>query len=313
MNWKIITTACGVLCWSAVAQADIKYTQTTTMTAGGTSQKTSMLHAVKPNLERSESHIPIGTYDMENLSIRQCEQKQTVMLDSKLKIYTVMSDADVTAQATEATAVDDDDDAGGDEPKTGKIISTYIVKDLGEDTVAGFNTHHYSINTVMQMSGCAGTGVHNSTQEVWVSDIRDANPCADDATTPTTVAPVTAGGCKIEVVTKGDTDKLTEIYRGLILRTKMFQDGKLLMTTEVTSLSQAELGDELFTIPDGYKKVMPEEFQKQRNEAMVKAMTGGATTTAGDDGDAGANDGDGETPQKPEDIKKVLEDLLKDE
>jgi hypothetical protein len=40
-------------------------------------------------------------------------------------------------------------------------------------------------------------------------------------------------------------------------------------------LSQAKLGDELFTIPADFKKVSPEEFQKAQSEAMVKAMQAG--------------------------------------
>jgi hypothetical protein len=43
----------------------------------------------------------------------------------------------------------------------------------------------------------------------------------------------------------------------------------------MTSLSQAKLGDELFAVPAGYKKVTPDEFDKQKQAAMMKAMMGG--------------------------------------
>lgn len=91
------------------------------------------------------------------------------------------------------------------------------------------------------------------------------------------------GDCKVQVELKGDSDKFLNINKGLILRQKMYNGNMPLMTTEVTSLSQAKLGDELFTVPADFKKVSAEEFQKAKTEAMVKAMQAGITIEPDDE------------------------------
>jgi hypothetical protein len=268
---KNLLVALGVLGVCSMARADIKYT--TEMTLAGAPEgtpKTTTLRAVKPNFERTESRQKIATYEMQTISIRECGKKQTTQLAPNLKIYAVVPDYDGEGGTAQ----------GGSTPKagkpaTGKMVMTYAIKDLGEETILDFKTRHYMIETETVSSGCAGDGTNKLKQEIWVSDVRDANPCPDDNTITSMSQAMSRRDCKIEVETKGDFDKYREIYKGLVLRQIMYNDDKPFMTMEVTSLSQAKLGDELFTVPADFKKVSAEEFQKAQSDAMVKAMTAG--------------------------------------
>jgi hypothetical protein len=268
---KSLWVALGVLGVCSMAHADIKYT--TEMTLAGAPEgtpKTMTLRAVKPNFERSETRQKIGAYEMQTISIRECGKKQTTQLAPNLKIYAVVPDYD-----GEGGTSQDGSTAKAGKPTTGKMVMTYAIKDLGEETILNFKTRHYVIETETVSSGCAGDGANKLKQEIWVSDVRDANPCPDDNTITSMSQAMSRRDCKIEVETKGDFDKYREIYKGLVLRQIMYNSDAPMMTLEVTSLSQAKLGDELFTVPADFKKVSAEEFQKAQSEAMVKAMTAG--------------------------------------
>lgn len=269
-NWM---TVLGVLGVCSVAHADIKYTTETTL-AGmpeGT-PKSVALRAVKPNFERNEARQQIGAYEMQNVSIRECGKKQTIQIDPKLKIYAVVPDfgSEGTAGAAGGGSTPD-----ANKPATGKMVMTYAIKDLGEETILNFKARHYLIETEMTSSGCAGNGTTKLKQEIWVSDVRDANPCPNDNSNTSISEAMSRRDCKIEVETKGDYDKYRDIYKGLILRQIMYNGDKPMMTMEVTSLSQAKLGDELFTVPADFKKVTPAELQKAQSDAMMKAMRAG--------------------------------------
>lgn len=272
MNLKNLLMTSGVLLICSMAHADIKYT--TEMTLVGAPEgtpKTITLRAVKPNFERSETQQKIGTYEMQNISIRECGKKQTIQLAPKLKIYAVVPDYD----GESVPGGEGGSTPKADKPTTGKMVITYAVKDLGEETILNFKTRHYMIETETESSGCAGQGTNKLKQEIWVSDVRDANPCPNDNSITSMSQAMSRRDCKIEVETKGDFDKYREIYKGLILRQIMYNDDKPFMTMEVTSLSQAKLGDELFAVPADFKKVSAEEFQKAQSDAMMKAMTAG--------------------------------------
>ncbi len=275
MNWKqLVVAACGMLGACSAANADIKYTTETTMEGMGDAiPKSVTLRAVKPNFERSEMRQTIGTYQMNHITIRECGKKQTITLDPALKIYAIVADGE---SGSDEVAPDGKPQKKG-EPKTGHMVMSYKVQDLGEEVVAGFKTRHYMIDTEMTSSGCAGNGTTKLKQEIWVSDIRDANPCPADSATTNMGDAMSRNDCKITVETKGDFARFNEIYKGLILRQKTYNDGKVMMTTEVTMLSQAKFEDDtLFTVPADYKLVSSKAFQKAQSEAMMKGMMGGA-------------------------------------
>jgi hypothetical protein len=269
MNWIKAIVVGGVLCGlGASAYADINYTSQTTFSMPGAESKTTMTRAVKPNFERYEMVSEVGAYKQESVMIRECEKKQTIKLDSQLKIYAVVPDKDPGAAAVKSNKPGDKTSA----PATGKMVMTYDVKDLGAEDVAGFKARHYMVEIKSQRSGCAGDLAADQKYEIWSSEIREPVACPN-APVPSLSEAMSHDGCKIEVVQQGDFKLYGEIGKGLTLRQKIYNEGKVFMTTEVTSLSQAKLSDELFSIPAGYKKVSEEDFDKQRNEAMVKAMT----------------------------------------
>lgn len=275
MNWKhLVVAACGLLGACSAANADIKYTTEMTMEGMGDAMpKTVTFRAVKPNFERNEMRQTIGTYQMNNVTIRECGKKQTIKIDPSLKIYAIVPDG----EAGETTPDGKPKPQSKKEPKTGHMVMTYKVQDLGEEEVAGFKTRHYMIDTEMTSTGCAGNGTTKIKQEIWVSDIRDANPCPADSSSTSISDAMSRSDCKITVETKGDFALYGEIYRGLILRQKTYNGDKVMMTTEVTMLSQAKFEDDsLFTVPADYKQVSDKEFQNAQTQAMMKAMMGGA-------------------------------------
>lgn len=276
MNWKhLVVAACGIFGACSIANADIKYTTEMTMEGMGDAMpKTVTLRAVKPNFERSETRQTVGTYQMNHVTIRECGKKQTIKLDPSLKIYAIVADGE--SGSDQVTPDGQPKPQDKKEPKTGHMVMTYKVQDLGEEMVAGFKTRHYMIDTEMTSSGCAGNGTTKLKQEIWVSDIRDANPCPADSAPANISDAMSRTDCKITVETKGDFDRFNEIYKGLILRQKTYNGDKVMMTTEVTMLSQAKFEDNsLFTVPADYKLVSDKEFQKAQSEAMMKGMMGG--------------------------------------
>lgn len=274
---KKLLIALGVLGLGTLASADIKYT--TEMIAASAPEgmpKTKMVRAVKPNFERTETQQEIGAYQMQTISIRECGKKETIQLAPNLKLYAVVPDSEGSGMPGMNAPIPQKPTAG--KATTGKMILTYNIKDLGEETLLGnFKTRRYMTETQTQSSGCAGEGTAKVKQEIWVSDVRDVNPCPQTNGHP--AASIAQGmshkNCAVEVETKGDFKKYGEIMNGLILRQKTYDGDKLLMTTEVTSLSQAKLGNELFTAPADFKKVSAAELQKAQSEAMVKAMMAG--------------------------------------
>lgn len=258
------------------AHADIKYTQETRMNEEQNAQAPTsvMIRSVSPDAERTEMRSTYGKMQVNNVTIRLCAKNQEIQIDDALKIYAIKPlNETVTDKPDDAKSDAKPDEKAG--AKTGKIISTYVVKDLGEEMVAGFKTRHYLTTTDLKFSGCVGNNEMESKVEIWVSDIQDATPCAAKFDPATAYAAMAKGDCKMSFEQKGDVDAYSKIYKGIILRQKIYDGGKVLMTQEVTSLSQAKLDNTLFTIPADYKKVTPEEFQTAQSAAMMKAMMGG--------------------------------------
>lgn len=257
--------AAGVLLASS-AHADISYTQETRMNEEQSSKAptTVTVRSVSPEGERTEMRSQYGKMQVNQTTLLLCKKNQEIQLDTGLKIYWV--------KPLNETATTKEKSGKKTEEKTGKIISTYSVKDLGEERILDLKTRHYLATTSLDFSGCVGDKDMETKVEVWVSDIKDATPCAQTFDHAVAYSAFAEGDCKITFEQKGDVEAYGKIYSGIILRQKTYMGDKLLMTQEVTNLSQAKLNAELFAIPADYKKVTPEDFQTQQSAAMMRAM-----------------------------------------
>lgn len=272
MNWTKVIAATGVLVSSAIAHADIKYTQQTTM-AGGQAGGSTAVRAVKPGFERMESSMQLGSFTMENITIRDCAKKRTIQLDKSLKIYSILPDGASASSAGGSTARP----AAG-AATTGKVIVTYNVKAMGTEKVAGFKARHYMLTTSMQMSGCTGNGKTNTKMEIWVANIQNANACTDAGSAGEMARVMSSQKCKIAVVTKGDIKGYTAAVRGLIVRQKIYNGNAVMMTTEVTSLSAGKA--ERRSLHDsqrlqaGFARRVSKAAQRRLGESHVRRQRG---------------------------------------
>ena len=273
MNWTKAIAVCGVLGVSGVAaHADINYTQETTM-ASMANYKSVMTRAVKPDYERYETRSETGAYKTHDITIRKCGKKESIQISPDLKIYAIVPDN--TGEPGAAPGLGTKPANNNGKPTTGKMVMKYTVKDLGVEEVAGYKCRHYVVEMESTSSGCAGNGTTKHKYEMWISDIRQPNPCPSDSTVTSVSQAMSRPDCNIEVVQQGDVQAYTEMNKGLVVKQIIYNGDKPMMTMVITSLSQAKLGDDLFTVPAGYTKVTPEEFNQKKQAAMMKAMMGG--------------------------------------
>ena len=283
------------LCLLSIAcRADVKYTQVMKM-GDGKVPVNSITTFIKDGAERTEMAMQYGPMKVNNVALTLCAEKQTIQLDPALKIYSVAPmDGDET-KPDDAGDADNVDKPQG-KPRTGKITSTVAVKKLDDETVGDYKCRHAMIETQTKMEGCAGNGEIKSKVEIWTADYKLPNLDCRKNFDPMKMMPRMMGGdCKIAFEQKGDVAAMGEAMRGLVVKMKFTApDGKTAMTQEITSLSDAKLDDALFTIPADFKQVSEQEFQKQRAQAMLQAMKGGAAqdddAANGDNGDANQND-----------------------
>ncbi len=78
--------------------------------------------------------------------------------------------------------------------------------------------------------------------------------------------------CKIKVIQKGDVQLYMAATRFEPVKEIMYQDGKAMMTTELTEYSNAALDDSWFSL-DGLKQVSDGEFQQQMQSKMMRQFT----------------------------------------
>jgi len=275
----------------AGAHADIKYTQT--MTFGGDQDATPMMHMahfVAPGKERNETEMSMGDYKSKEAIVTICQPYQTIHIDDALKIYAV---EDGTSSAASAPPMMGNRGQSHEKAGTGKIAINVKVTDLKPEKVAGWDTKHYMVEMHTQSSGCVGDSSSDLKMELWVADVKDAHGCKATVDYGEILGRREGDKCKVTYETTGDFARLAGIWNGLIMRQKMYdKDGKVTMIQEVTSLSQAKLDDSVFEVPKGYTKLSMEDYNKQRQQAMMQAMMGGGNDNAGDDGDNKNDDQD---------------------
>jgi len=263
--------AAGVLL-AGGARADIRYSQETRMNEeqSAAAPTSVMVRSATAEAERTDVRSTYGKMEVNQSTIRLCAKNQEIQFDPDLKIYIIkpLNEAAKPAAAKPEAR-------SKKEKKTGKIVTNYIVKDLGEEMIAQYKTRHYMVTTELIFSGCVGENTMESKVEIWVSEIQDVNPCTPTADPAAGYALMAQGDCKLSFEQKGDVAAYTKAYSGIVLRQKVYMDDKVLMTQQITSLSQAKLSEDLFKVPAGYKQVTPEQFQIEQSAALMKAMMTG--------------------------------------
>jgi hypothetical protein len=298
---------CGVAL-SSVVQADVKYTETMTMGGKNAADMPPSRNTtyIKAGLERTEQSLSMGPVTMKMISVSSCPAKRTMRFDPALKIYTSTPMNDDSATKNDEAKAEDTKaaPAAKDKKKTGKITITADVQKLGTEEIAGRTARHYIIKQSMVSEGCAGNGEQKYTMELWTADY-DMPVFACRTPWSSSAAPTTRptpGGCAITTEFKGDQTAIAEAYRGLQVKRKMTM-GDTVMTWQLTELSEAKLDDSLFAPGADWKLVTDEEFDRQRQAAMMRAMTSGAAA-GGDDGDDGDKDGDAKADEDKSDAEK---------
>ncbi|HEX8550450.1 MAG TPA: hypothetical protein VF681_02725 [Abditibacteriaceae bacterium] len=263
------------LALATAARADVKYTETTT-TSGMPMRLTTYR---KAGAERTEQSMKIGAATMNNISVSSCPDKKTYRLDPALKIYTSSLIGGASGAADAKPAAKDNKPAA---KTSGKMTITGNAKFLGVEEVAGRKARHYSIDQRIQSEGCAGNTDMTMKMEVWTADYEMPVFACRAGWQAAQPVPSSAGGCAMTTEFKGDQKALNEAYRGLVVKRKT-SFGETTMVSEITEFSEAKLDDALFQIPAGWTLVSDEEFDKRRQAAMMKAMTGSAPSPANND------------------------------
>lgn len=298
----------------SAANADVKYTESikTDMGAqgakgapgvgGGTNHTTTYIADGK---QRIETVMQYGPVKMNDVTITVCEDKKVYKLDTDLKIYTATNIADRKPGSAMPPMPGSPPQRNRGKKGTGKITVTQSVKYLGEETVSNRKCRRYMVEMNTKMEGCAGDGDLAMKMEIWVTDFK--MPVFDCGERPYEAGMGYGGGgsdCKVTVEQKGDMKAIGDAYRGLIMRTKTYMGEKgkeIVISKDITSLSEAKLPDSTFAIPAGFKLVTEEQFQKERSNAMMKAMMSGSGFSGGEE--ARNNDDDDDTA-KTEDRDK---------
>lgn len=287
--YAMLLLACALI---ASAHADIKYTQTTTM-GDGSGQTASFeireSHFVAPGKECNETEMNMGNFKSKEALITLCASKQIIHIDDALKIDAI---TDTSYNTPAMPSMGGNYREPKEKPGTGKIALNVKITDLQPEKIADWDTRHYMVEMHTVSSGCIGDSTSDIKMEVWVADIKDAHGCHEDVDYGSILGRREGGQCKITYETTGDLTEFSQIWAGLIMRQKMYDaDGKLMMTREVTSLSQAKLDDGVFEIPAGYTQVSIDDYNKQRQQAMMHAMMGGGNSAGDDQGDANQGNG----------------------
>jgi len=278
----------------AGAHADIKYSQTMTM-GGGNEPFMHSTHYIADGKERDDNTMKMGTHESTESRIHLCKTNQRFLVDRALKIYAVEENSANKSNASGTSTNRNNNDGDEGKPGEGKVSVNIKITDLPNEKVAGFDTHHFISELHTKTSGCIGNSESTIKMEMWISNIRNATACKEKAGSIDYAAILGqhhSSKCKVTYETTGDATKFNNAWNGIVLRHKMYQNGKLTMVTEVTSLSQAKLDDDVFEVPAGFTKLSEKEYNERRQKAMMEAMMSGAAN-AGNSQSNDATDSDG--------------------
>jgi hypothetical protein len=252
-----------------LALADAKYTTVTSVSQSGALKPMSTVTTwLKPGFERTDSQQDLGFYKSSEAVISSRAGKKKITFDPALKIFV---EQPLNAPASSGTG-----GTGGGTSKggLGTLILTLGAKFLGREKMMNYPVRHYTTSISTESSGCCGTGKMALKTETWMADIKlpvfDAGSPAFDWRTAYTQG---RSDCRINFQRKGDIKGFEAAQKGLALKTITFDaTGKPLASSQITSLSMAALGNGVFTIPTGCKKVTRAEYDAARAKAMMAAM-----------------------------------------
>lgn len=265
MNKKLAILALASL--FSTAYADVRYTKKVTFNQGdaeGMSMHTTTF--LKNRRERIDTVMQAGPMKIQQSELTLCDLEKRARLDSELKIYTSSSLRPHLADSRNPMGEEKKAEPEV-KPGTGTYTMTYKVQDLGVEKVANLDTHHYRMQILMESTGCAGESKNTIDREVWIADLPRLVCPVLDAT-----GDFSMEQCKIKVIQKGDVQLYMAATRSEPVKEILYQDGKAMMTTELTEYSSAALDDSWFTL-DGMKQVSDGEFQQQVQSKMMRQFT----------------------------------------
>lgn len=297
----VATLAVIGLALSPSVHADIRYTTQMQMgDAGGTGAGAAPAGAapairtttfIKDMHERVETDMSMGPIQMHQVTLTLCDKHQNVKLDDALKIYTT-SPIGVASFGPPSRPGAPGHQMPEGKPGVGHVDMTFAVQDLGTEKVADLDTHHYKVSIHMQTSGCLGAGDSTMVMEEWLADVNGGLNCPERYAESRMVP--NANGCQITYDMKGDWQKMRDMQGGMVVRQKIYNGDKVIMTSDMRAYSEAALDDSLFVVPADYKEVSQKDFDKAEADAMRKNMMGGMGNMfkSPDGGDAANPNGD---------------------
>lgn len=303
-------TIASLLAVSCPAFADIQYTTVTSMNQDGNlTPLSTVTTSLKKGLQRDDTEQKIGPMTRSESVITNVARREQISLDPALKIYTVVplggaakgegkSDIAVTAVKPQKG--------------TGKMVMTLGAQFLGNEKLLNYPVRHYKTSMQTDSSGCIGDSHTVMKTEQWMADIE--LPVLDDNSKAQDYSGY--GGdqdeCKITFDRKGDVNGFDAAQKGLALKRITFDEaGKILMQHQITMLSLAALGDDRFAAPANFKKLSRAEYDKVRQEAMMKAFTNPGADADEDEEEAEEAEADEEAEEAEAPAKPVAKQKVK--
>lgn len=273
---------CG-LTLAPSAQADIRYTTQMQFGGGGDAGAGATPASapmpgirtttfVKDMRERVETDMNMGPMQMHQVALTLCDKHQSIKMDDALKIYTV-APIGVASFGPPSRPDAHRHQMPEGKPGVGHVTMTFNIQDIGMEKVAQLNAHHYKISIRTQTTGCIGSADTSMAIEEWVADAKGGLNCPERYSESRVVP--NANGCQITYDMKGDWQKLRDIQGGMVVREKIYNGDKVMMTSDMRAYSEAALDDSLFAVPADYKEVSEKDFDKAEADAMRKSMMGG--------------------------------------
>lgn len=305
----------SLLAATVPALADIQYTTVMSMNQDGKLTPLSTVTTfLKKGLQREDTEQKIGPVTRLESVITNVARREQISLDPALKIYTVVAlGGEANGQNKSDIAVTAVKPTKG----TGKMIMTLGAQFIGNEKLLDYPVRHYKTSMQTDASGCVGDSHTVIKTEQWMADLE--LPVLDDNAKAQRFAGYgdNQGDCKITFERKGDVNGFDAAQKGLALKRITFDEaGKILMQQQITMLSLAALSDERFAAPANFKKLSRAEYEKARQDAMMKAfLQPGAGEDADEDAndveeeEAGNADEENEAPAKPAAKPKVKNKL----
>lgn len=283
------------------ARADVKHTDVMSMLQEGkmTPMSTST-NWLKEGLQRVDTKIGIGGFDMQESVITNVPQRQYVHVDPSLKIYYIEPFAS-GGETSSTRSVDKNAPAPAKTTthKKGKSTTTVGAQFLGLVKMLNLQARHYTTSMRMMMTGDCGTNDTKFKTEVWMADVKLPVLKIPNSNGGMGYGGGVGAGCDITAAMLGDQVAFQAAQKGLALKSIQFDGaGKPITQQEITMLSYAVLKDSEFAVPAGFKKMSKDDYNKARQSAMVSAMMGKDS-----DGDKSqASDEDGDKANSPDEM-----------